>query len=467
MIDTLDLQDIQGLIIRGYGNLKAACYILLAIDDPRAAKSWLKTLSSSITTGQARPQEHALNLALTYTGIQKLGLAPSALAMFSNEFTAGMTTPHRSLLLGDAEESVPSRWLWGGPATIPVDAVLLLFAQDDHMLSTNHTVYAQAFATNGIREILKLDTVDLGGKEHFGFQDGISQPVIEGSSRKAMPIDMIKAGEFLLGYPNEYSLYTDRPLLAPALDPDGHLPRDSGGSGNVDFGRNGSYLVFRQLRQDVRGFWQFLYAATRKPDGSSDRAASIQLAAQMVGRWPGGAPLVQAPVQDDPQLAHANDFTYYRTDPYGFNCPMGAHIRRANPRDTLDPQPGSEQSIAVGKRHRILRRGREYGLPIDVDGEQEGVDEQDRGLHFLCFNANIARQFEFIQHTWVNNPHFNGLYEDADPLIGMRRPDGGTFTVQARPVRKRFIDLPHFVSVVGGAYFFMPGINAINYLTSL
>lgn len=478
MADTLDLQDIQGLIIRGYGNLKAACYILLTISDPRSAKMWLKALVDEVTTGQARPEEKALNVAFTYPGIKKLDLEPATLAMFSHEFITGIVNPHRSLLLGDVEENSPARWIWGGPDTRPVDMVLMLFAQDEQKLSELHDAYAQAFANHGVLEVLKLDTVDLGGKEHFGFNDGISQPVIEGSLQTAIPLHTIKAGEFLLGYPNEYGLYTDRPLLKSSMDPEGFLPHDKSGSGDMDLGRNGSYLVFRQLRQDVRGFWQFLDQATQKSAGSSDPTARIKLAAQMVGRWPDGAPLVETPDQDDPQLAHANDFMYHRTDPYGFNCPIGAHVRRTNPRDSLDPQPGSEQSIAVGKRHRILRRGREYGLPLDTTewtqshtqmaGDQlPSPADQDRGLHFLCFNANISRQFEFIQHTWINNPHFNGLYDDADPVVGAHYADGSTLTVQARPVRKRFTSLPRFVSVVGGAYFFMPGISAIRYLASV
>ena len=471
MADTLDLQDIQGLIIRGYGNLRAACYILLEISTPQLAKIWLNALAGTVTTGQGRPEEKALNIAFTYAGIKKLGLEPAILAMFSNEFINGMAVPHRSLLLGDVEESSPAQWIWGGPSTSPIDIVLMLFAVDDRELSDVYNTYAKTFATSGLTEVLKLDTVDLGNKEHFGFHDGISQPVMEGLPQTETAMNTIKAGEFVLGYPNEYGLYTDRPVIKPVMDPKGLLPRDSSGSGNVDLGRNGSYLVFRQLRQDVRGFWQFLDEATKNPDGSSNPTARLKLASQMVGRWPSGAPLLKTPDQDDPQLADANDFAYHQTDPYGFNCPIGAHVRRANPRDSLDPQPGSEQSIAVGKRHRILRRGREYGPPVDpaelLTVKKSSAEDQDRGLHFLCLNANISRQFEFVQHTWVNNPHFDELYDDADPIIGTHYPDGGTFTMQAKPARKRLTSLPHFVSVVGGAYFFMPGIKAIRYLANL
>ena len=320
-------------------------------------------------------------------------------------------------------------------------------------------------------EVLKLETSNLDGKEHFGFHDGISQPVIEGLPQTGIPMNTIKAGEFLLGYPNEYGLYTDRPLLKSASDPNRILPLDRSGSASADLGRNGSYLVFRQLRQDVRGFWQFLDTVTKYPDGNSNPAARLKLASQMIGRWPSGAPLLKTPSRDDPQMADDNDFAYYQADPYGFNCPLGSHIRRTNPRDSLDPVPGSQQSIDVGKRHRIIRRGREYGPPIDLAEilsiKKPITEDQDRGLYFLCLNANISRQFEFIQHTWVNNPHFNGLYDDADPILGVHYPVGGTFTIQTKPVRKRFTSIPNFISVVGGAYFFMPGIRALHFLANL
>jgi deferrochelatase/peroxidase EfeB len=141
------------------------------------------------------------------------------------------------------------------------------------------------------------------------------------------------------------------------------LPEGPNGSGQRDFGHNGSYLVFRQLRQDVAGFWRTLDAKSRATDGGQDPAACIALAAKMVGRWPSGAPLVKTPHRDDPAMADDDRFLYYGADPHGFNCPLGSHIRRTNPRDALDPNPGSQESIEVGKRHRILRRGRAYGHP--------------------------------------------------------------------------------------------------------
>jgi Dyp-type peroxidase family len=236
-------------------------------------------------------------------------------------------------------------------------------------------------------------------------------------------------------------------------------------------GRNGTYLVFRQLSQDVRGFWRFLDQVAKRPDGTSDSDRRLRLAAKIVGRWPGGAPLVLAPDGDDPALAEANDFAYFHDDRGGTRCPIGAHIRRANPRDSLDPSPGTADSYAINRRHRILRRGREYGVQLTPEEALSGGDASpatdERGLQFICLNGNIARQFEFVNDTWLNDPKFAGLYDDADPLVGPSQPYGGTFTVQSSTVRERVTDVPRFVSVRGGAYFFLPGIAATRYLASL
>jgi Dyp-type peroxidase family len=220
--------------------------------------------------------------------------------------------------------------------------------------------------------------------------------------------------------------------------------------------------VLRQLAQDVSAFWTHLQRiADRSGNGYGDATA---LAARMVGRWPDGAPLVLAPNHDDPALSGANDFAYHATDQLGLRCPIGAHLRRAHPRDSLDPNPGSSTSVAIDRRHRLLRRGRLYGPRLDRDAALAGGDDRERGLHFMCLCASVSRQFEFIQHTWVNNPRFDGLYEDADPLIG---PSGRAFTIQARPARRRLTDLPAFVRVRGGGYFFLPGIRALRWLGSL
>jgi Dyp-type peroxidase family len=458
------LHDVQGLVARGYGGLTEARFHLIGFETASAARTWVGRVIPAITPADARPAKRAAHVAFTASGLEKLGLEISAIQGFSNEFLDGMTTTHRSRILGDLGEDSPENWRWGGPQNPPVDAVLLLYGREGReLVMLEDELLAER--TNGVSVIARLETSDQQGQEPFGFRDGISQPLIEGLSRKGSPETTVRFGEFVLGYPNEYGRYTDRPLLDPQADPGGSLPIEPE-TGRPDLGRNGSYLVFRQMSQDVRGFWRFLDSVTRDAGGTPQPERRVRLAAKMVGRWPSGAPLTLAPDHDDGALLGANDFGYHEHDQEGSRCPIGAHIRRANPRDSLDPDPGSASSYAINRRHRILRRGREYGTQLTPDqalgGPIDGDDE--RGLHFICLNANIARQFEFVNHTWLNDPKFAGLYDDSDPLIGPSEPYGGTFTIQTETLRERITAVPRFVNVKGGAYFFLPGMSALRYL---
>ncbi len=442
---TLELADVQGLVARGYGSLKAASFLLLGLEDGAPGGRWLASVLETVTAGDERPEERAVNIAFTARGLERLGLAPDVLLQFSNAFVHGMTTEHRRRVLGDVGDDAPERWDWGGPATAPIDAVLLLYAQDDAGLARLVEEQTRLLDGSGVRIEHRLETSDLDGFEPFGFRDGISQPFVEGLSKTGPAGQTVRTGEFVLGYVNEHGHYTDQPLL----------------EGAEPIGLNGTYLVLRQLRQDVHGFWQFL-------DGvASGEEARVRLAAKMVGRWPGGAPLALSPAVDDPALAEANDFGYFDEDREGARCPIGAHVRRTNPRDSLDPRPGSDKSLAINRRHRLLRRGREYGQALPAEKALiGGGDEEERGLHFICLNANITRQFEFVQSTWLNNPKFAGLYDDSDPLVGQSKPFGGTFTVQSESLRTRVSGVPRFISVKGGAYFFLPGLKALRRLAS-
>ncbi len=467
-MEKLDLSDIQGLVARGYGKLRAARFLLLRTEDPGLARSWLAGLAPTITPSDEDPRETAIHIAFTTTGLRALGLPEEAMSGFSNEFREGMTTPHRQRILGDAGENDPASWRWGGPDNARVDAVLMLYAVNEDALAALLGTHAEALEAAKIEVVTPLHTTDIGNGEHFGFRDGISQPTVEGMGRDGPSPSVIKPGEFVLGYKNEYGLLTDRPLVPPASDPGGLLAKDSGGSKSRDFGRNGTYLVIRTIEQNVPRFWQSLDGLSRGPQNEPDAAARLRLGAKMVGRWPGGAPLALSPDHDDPALSTANAFGYHPGDAEGLRCPVGAHVRRTNPRDSLDPNPGSQASLRLNRRHRILRRGRAYGPPISVEDAISGNDAgEERGLHFICLAANIARQFEFIQHTWANNPKFDGLYDEVDPLMGPRGPRGATFAMPANPVRERVQGLPEFVTTRGGAYFFLPGTSALRYLASL
>ena len=188
----LELGDVQGLFARGYGDLKSAAFLLLKVEDAAAARSSLAELA--VTHAEDRRPAQALNVAFTSSGLERLGLPAEKLATFSNEFVAGMTTPHRTRILGDIGENAPTTWDWGGPHS-PVDAVLLLYARNDIGLAPLEQV------PPGFSLVRRLGTADLDGFEPFGFRDGISQPFVEGLSKTGPPETTVKAGEFLLGYP--------------------------------------------------------------------------------------------------------------------------------------------------------------------------------------------------------------------------------------------------------------------------
>jgi Dyp-type peroxidase family len=427
-----------------------------------------------------------------------------------------MDTPHRQRILGDTdneelnkvefEKQSPKHWLWGrNDQAARMHLLLMVYAHDDDLLNKSYGDLESEWLQAGLKVIQDFDPQHLPGrKEHFGFRDGTGQPDIEGVEKEESAAEaasktstnMIKPGEILLGYPNEYGTLPPSPTVA---DPLGGQP--------FDFGRNGSYLVFRQLQQDVPGFWNYIAKAAHRANQTLPEhlEACVKLAAKMVGRWPRGAPLATNPVAEpppgdrretDPTSGDLDKFLYGE-DPLGLNTPIGSHIRRSNPRDSLEPGPdgkerlSADDSLHVTRLHRIVRRGRPYGPPLVPSMDPNDIlqrvasmnpsemrhahaDPHDpgRGLLFLCFNANIARQFEFIQQTWINNPKFVGLYQDSDPLMGHRHPGelnepADIFTVQATPVRQRYTGLNQFVRVRGGGYFFMPSIEAVKYLAHL
>ena len=356
--------------------------------------------------------------------------------------------------------------------------------------------HKSSFSRHGVVQIRRLKTNFLNDrKEHFGFRDGIAQPVIEGVPKKWQKKsgvnfragNTVNAGEFLLGYENEYGEYPasvlvkaddDRDgLLFEALSPDGRYRYGR----TREFGRNGSYLVFRQLHQRVSDFWRYVDVQSKHPNGQQRPTDRVRLASKMVGRWPSGAPLVVSPRWDNAWFKDEDRFQFMDVDRLGERCPIGSHIRRANPRDSLGADP--DESLRLQKRHRIIRRGRAYGHPLDerlrpdelvpkerVDDPAKlrkfgNIDDEERGLQFICFNANISRQFEFIQSRWINSPVFEGLYNGADPIMGSHRATGGTFT---QPGERQVCvhHLPSFVEVRGGAYFFMPGLRAVRFLAT-
>ena len=489
-----DFADIQGLVRFAHARLSEACFLLLRIVDRGAAGAWLAAAPVT-TAAKADPlPDVALQVACTSAGLRALGLPEDVMAGFAPEFISGMAGDEgRSRRLGDVGINAPSNWEWGGANREP-HLLLLLYALPGGLArwqaSLQDETWSRAFSV-----LASLSTSDMGGVEPFGFRDGISQPKIDwAGERHATPDaeteygNLVALGEFVLGYPNEYGQYTDRPLLDPAADPGAALPPAADLPGMHDLGRNGTYLVLRDLRQDVRGFWQYL---DKQADGSAE--IRRKLAQAMVGREISGTPLLPPATRpiagvDSRPSDPVNQFTF-DGDAAGVHCPLGAHIRRANPRNADLPGgttvfvgrllrvlgfgiPGPRSDLVAAVRfHRILRCGREYGTFLTQDDAlRPAPAEEDRGLRFICLNANITRQFEFVQNAWLARTKFDGLAEESDPLLGNREPIPGCpatdgFSIpQPGSVRKRLTKLPPFVTVRGGAYFFLPGIRALRYL---
>jgi deferrochelatase/peroxidase EfeB len=485
----VELDDVQGLVRFGYRHLTEACFLLLRVRDPAAARAWLARAPVTSAVNADPLPETALQVALTSEGLRALEVAPDLCAEFSAEFVAGMASDGtRARRLGDVGANDPGGWKWGAGERVPHVAVLL-YARAGRLAAWEREIEAQCAA--GFVRIERLSTSDTQLKEPFGFDDGISQPKVDWErERPVRDQDQLEygnltcLGEFLLGYPNEYGLYTPRPLLAPQRDPGGLLPRAEDAPDRADVGRNGCYLVLRQLQQDVQGFWREL---DRQAGGDADLRE--RLAAAMVGRKKDGEPLA-VPSGESGSAAtpppKPNDFTY-RDDPRGLRCPLGAHIRRTNPRNADLPPGGRgilsrlwrmlgfnaaalEQDLVASTRfHRLLRRGRKYGADAAPAQSSPGAET---GIHFICLAANIKRQFEFVQSAWLVGSKFAGLTGESDPLLGHRLPDMGEFPTdgfsipQADGPDRRLNGLPQFVTVLGGAYFFLPGIRALRYLAT-
>jgi len=499
-VSPVDYSDVQGLVRFGHARMTDACYFLVNIKQTAAARQWLATAPVTTAVTLNPPPKTALQVAFTRQGLEALRVPQSVVAGFSPEFIAGMASDeNRSRRLGDVATNSPANWRWGNGDRVP-HVVVMLFAEAGLLESWKTSIKGQSWRA-AFEEIECLSTSDMEGREPFGFIDGISQPEIDWDQTRKIPINgyerkysnQVSLGEFLLGYRNEYGKYTDRPLVDPQ-DPAGFdLPLAEDQPGKKDLGRNGTYLVVRQLAQDVRGFWQFLDRTT-----NSQPEERYKLGSLMVGRaFADGSPLVPVSREAIPGITDQhngiqNQFTY-DLDIDGTRCPYGAHIRRANPRNP--DIPGDPQGlistlirilgfgnrnvrddlIASTRFHRILRRGREYGRKLTPEDALQPAPPQDveTGLHFLAINSNIQRQFEFIQAAWLMRTKFDGMTEESDPLLGNRTPVIGcpftnTFSVpQSGGIRKRIMGLPQFISVRGGAYFFLPGLSALRYLGRL
>jgi Dyp-type peroxidase family len=441
-----DLEDIQGLVYSGWIKHRHAGYLFATLgDDAGQSRAWLEAARHDITPAarHCRRQIYRLQIALSATGLAALGVPADVLAALPPEVQAGMASRRQAL-----SDSDPATWQLGG-SRARLDVLVMIFAPTAAALATELDRRRAALVDAGARICADERNEPLDEREHFGFADGLAQPFLPGLNAGPRPgEDRIAAGEILLGYENAYGQHPHTPIW-----------RD------VDLGRNGSFLVFRKLAQNVAGFWGWIARhADRLAGGDREVAADLTelLGAKLVGRWRSGAPLALTPDHDDPALAvpdRRNSFKYLAHDPDGLRCPISSHIRRANPRDARGGT--AEDSETVVSRHRILRRGRSYGTRLPDDAARAGRDDGvPRGLYFLCLQSSIARGFEFIQQTWLANPGFNGLHREPDPIIGDNA--GRThITIPADPVRLRLDKVPTVVTNAGGEYFLLPSLTAL------
>ncbi len=498
-MNMLELENIQGYVIRGYAHMKYSRFAYLQITDATLFKKWLKTSWLKMTSakhihGKDEIAETHLNIAFTHPGLRALGLEEENLASFSREFREGIVSPHRKRLLGDEGESDPDKWIWGANQNEwsanqnewsanqndSIHLCLMIFGRDkadendlekDKKVCLDYYVQLkEEFPSMGLQEVYKIDgQTQPNNKEHFGFRDGISQPIIEGSGRVGATDDVIKAGEFLFGYRNEFGVYPDTPLISKDQGNMNLLPTDAEGSGKKDIGKDGTFMVMRQLEQDVNAFWSYLNEKTKNPDGTINEEDSLKLGAKFMGRWQSGAPITLFPDQDPGKYSAINDFGYAKFDKDGVKCPFGSHLRRMNPRDNVDDHKAKE-SLLLSKQHRIIRRARLYG-EIFEGSPTNTVPNGEVGLLFCCFNADISRQFEFLQYTWGKLPINKELYNDPDPIIGVQETTDPkieqNFTVQDCPVSKTYHDIPRVITVKGGGYFFFPSITTLRYFASI
>ena len=436
----IEFDDIQHILLTRTPALNGQ-YVFLSFRDPAGGRAWLEGLLPTIksaATVKAGVNQHKswVTVAFTWNGLRALGVDEDSLASFPEEFRQGMVP--RARMLGDTGANAPEHWV-GGLASPDLHAIAILFARDASERTRAQGEHEKHLARCAGVEV--LSTLDLEATppyefahDHFGYRDRLSQPVIEGSGDVPTPGSgaPLKAGEFILGYPDEEG--------PPSLQPKPEI-----------LSKNGSFMAYRRLEEHVGKFRDFL-----KEHGSTPEEQEL-VAAKLMGRWRSGAPLALAPEKDDPALGadmqRNNDFNYKHEDPHGYRTPLGAHARRMNPRDTA----------ANMSRRRMIRRGATYG-PALPEGTPD--DGQERGIAAFVICASLIRQFEFAQNVWVNDRNFHELANEHDPIIGTQ--DGTLeFKIPKRPIRKKITGLPAFTTVRGGAYFFLPGLRGLRYLTEL
>lgn len=437
---SLELSDIQATVLRSRPAPYKGEYIGLKIQDASQGREMLRRLIPHVAPAAEwwTPSIPAwIGIAFTFEGLKAFGVPKTSLDSFPEEFREGMAS--RASILNDVGDNAPANWEKPFGTTDLHVALAIYSATDESLEEVLQQARAALHELPGISVVYRLGFHELpGGRNPFGFRDGLHNPDVEGSGKPASAGygRPIKAGEFVLGYPDE--------LGVVALTPEPEALR-----------LNGTFLAFRKLDTHVAAFRQYLRDQASSPEEQE------LLSAKMFGRWPSGAPLVLAPDGDDVDLgadSSRNNAFGYSNDMRGLKCPFSAHIRRVNPRDAL-----ADEFVAVNLHH-FLRRGTNYGPPLP-----EGVTEDDgvaRGGVFLLIGTHLTQQFEFVQSQWITDGNFINLSTEQDPILGNDQEDK-MFSIPKSPIRQRLHGLPQFVTLRGGEYCFMPGLRALGWLAGL
>jgi len=457
----LNLADIQGIILCEY-DLPLVRHFLLRIDSAEGGRRFIGELVKDnpsplrITTTkdwlEGKRSDYCLNISLTYEGLQALHLPTSSLESFApaKAFVNGAAA--RAAELGDVDTSAPPHWK-GALGTSAVHILVSLYVEQGRLADRTFSLRA-LFQQYELTELQYEDGAFLtdpnnqgnnlpGMLIHFGYRDGISQPKIKGAPvpQYAAPnVLEVEPGAFLLGYRSQWSNF-----IYPAPYP-------------PELGRNGSFVAFRILQQDVAAFEEYLTKAAQATD--MDRET---IAAKMCGRWRNGTPLVLSPTTPSPQPAlppgRLNDFDFIE-DREGYACPFNAHIRRTNPR-------GEGVAGADSDKHPLIRRGMPYGPRYNPDLGKD--DDTERGLLGLFICVSLEDQFEFLITNWMNRGGFRPELpsQAKDPIAGGGTIQGMPFQIPAPNGTVSLPDFSHFVTTRGAAYCFLPSITALRYIANL
>jgi deferrochelatase/peroxidase EfeB len=449
----LDLKDVQGLILRGY-KMMALRQFILRVDNVEEGKAFVGRLvgggsdgTPQITTetNWTHPPHYCLNISFSFRGLGAMGLSEDSLNSFPDEFKEGAAA--RATVVGDTGEMAPEHWI--GELNSPDAHVLLtLFAQSKEIIGEVSGTLREGFARGGaFKELSCQDGGMLEGfVAHFGYRDGFAQPTIAGAPATGLtdPQPQAKLGAFLFGYPSQWDRFS-YPVPTPN-----------------ELGHNGSFLAYRILEQDCHGFETFL------EDSAAELGVDKELiAAKLCGRWRNGIPLALSPETDQPETPILekdwNNFDYAQSETWngfddrkGVRCPIGSHIRRANPRGS--------KIAGNGNLRRIVRRGLPYGPPYDPANPTDGVE---RGLLGIFINVSLKDQFEFIMKDWINNGVFApGLGAGHDPVLGHQDPQSSKFSIPIEQGPPRVLKgFSSFIKTRGGMYCFIPSITALRFIS--